>query len=41
MGTIYLNAQVSVIPFYAKFHFIPEGAILNDAGIPHQTMRLN
>ncbi len=41
MGSIYLNAQVAVMPFYAKFHFIPEGAIFNDAGIPHQTMRLN
>lgn len=41
MGSIYLNAQVAVIPFYAKFHFISEGAIFNDAGIPHQTMRLN
>jgi predicted GNAT family N-acyltransferase len=41
MGTIYLNAQVAVIPFYAKFHFISAGAIFNDAGIPHQTMRLN
>lgn len=41
MGSIYLNAQVAVIPFYAKFHFISAGAIFNDAGIPHQTMRLN
>lgn len=41
MGPIYLNAQVVAIPFYAKFQFIPEGAIFNDAGIPHQTMRLN
>ena len=41
MGSIYLNAQVAVIPFYAKFHFISEGAIFNDAGILHQTMRLN
>ncbi|MCE7506474.1 GNAT family N-acetyltransferase [Polynucleobacter sp. IMCC30063] len=39
--SIYLNAQIAAIPFYAKFNFIPEGAIFNEAGIPHRTMRLD
>lgn len=40
LSPIYLNAQIAVIPFYAKFNFIPEAAIFYDAGIPHRTMRL-
>jgi predicted GNAT family N-acyltransferase len=35
-----LNAQTEVLGFYEKFGFITEGAIFNEANIPHQGMRL-
>ncbi len=36
----YLHAQLNAQPLYAKFAFIPEGPTYEEAGIPHQTMRL-
>lgn len=35
-----LNAQVSVAGFYEQFGFVKEGRIFIEAGIPHQSMRL-
>ena len=34
-----LNAQVAVMPFYARHGFLPEGEIFDECGIPHQRMR--
>lgn len=39
-NTIFLNAQVQVIPFYEHFGFKAKGNIFDDAGIPHQKMIL-
>lgn len=36
-----LNAQCTAIGFYARMGFKTEGAIFDDAGIPHQTMCLD
>lgn len=33
-----LNAQVSTIPFYERAGFQAEGAVFDDAGIPHRRM---
>jgi predicted GNAT family N-acyltransferase len=33
-----LNAQVSAIPFYERAGFRAEGAVFDDAGIPHRRM---
>jgi len=38
--TVYLNSQVSVINFYAKFGFVAQGSIFYEAGIPHRKMTL-
>jgi predicted GNAT family N-acyltransferase len=35
-----LHAQLSAIPFYEKFGFIGQGAIYDEAGIPHRDMIL-
>jgi len=35
-----LSAQVHAVPFYEKFGFVADPSIYDDAGIPHQTMRL-
>ncbi len=35
-----LHAQVSAIPFYEKFGFLPYGSIYDEAGIPHRNMIL-
>lgn len=37
----YLHAQLSAQPLYEKFGFVAEGEIYEEAGIAHQTMRLN
>jgi predicted GNAT family N-acyltransferase len=37
---IYLHAQVSAMPLYAGFGFIPVGPIFDEAGIQHQKMVL-
>ncbi len=38
--TPWLNAQVRVVPFYTKRGFSPEGAVFDEAGLPHQRMVL-
>ena len=37
---IYLHAQVSAMPLYAAFGFVPVGPLFNEAGIQHQKMVL-
>ncbi|MEM9763007.1 MAG: GNAT family N-acetyltransferase [Pseudomonadota bacterium] len=37
---IWLESQVSAIPFYERLGFVAEGAEFMDAGIPHRRMRL-
>jgi predicted GNAT family N-acyltransferase len=36
-----LSAQVHAVPFYRAHGFVEEGAEYEEAGIPHQTMRLS
>lgn len=38
--SIYLHAQVSAMPLYAGFGFIPVGSMFTEAGIPHYKMVL-
>lgn len=38
--TLYLNAQMSAMPLYAKFNFIPVGEIFLECEIEHQRMEL-
>lgn len=40
MQSIVLHSQVSAIPFYEKQGFQAEGAIYDEAGIPHRNMIL-
>ncbi len=35
---IYLHAQVSAMPLYSKFGFLPEGALFYECEIPHFKM---
>ena len=35
-----LHSQISALPFYAKFGFVAEGPIYDEAGIPHRNMIL-
>jgi predicted GNAT family N-acyltransferase len=37
---VLLNAQVRALGFYRQFGFVAEGEVFDDAGIPHQAMRL-
>lgn len=37
---IYLHAQVTAMPLYAAFGFVPVGPIFDEAGIQHQKMVL-
>jgi len=37
---VMLSAQTHAIPFYERFGFAVEGEEYDDAGIPHQAMRL-
>lgn len=37
---VYLHAQVTAMPFYAKQGFVAEGDEFVEAGIPHRRMRL-
>jgi predicted GNAT family N-acyltransferase len=39
--TLILHSQVSAIPFYAKWGFITEGPIYDEAGISHRNMILS
>jgi len=36
---VFLNAQVTAIPFYEKRGYMIISDVFDDAGIPHQTMR--
>jgi predicted GNAT family N-acyltransferase len=36
---VLLSAQTHAISFYARFGFVAEGEVYDDAGIPHQRMR--
>lgn len=40
-ATLHLNAQQTATQFYAKFGFVEEGELFDDAGIPHRKMRFN
>lgn len=40
LGTLSLNAQIQVVPFYQRFGFETVGDRFEEAGIPHQAMRL-
>lgn len=35
-----LNAQVHALGFYARYGFVAEGPVFDDAGIPHRAMTL-
>jgi predicted GNAT family N-acyltransferase len=37
---VWLNAQTSALPFYARQGFVAEGGEFEEAGIPHRLMRL-
>lgn len=37
---VQLNAQVTVLDFYARLGFVAHGPVFDDAGIPHRAMRL-
>lgn len=37
-STVRLSAQTHAAPFYARFGFLAEGAVYQDAGIPHVAM---
>lgn len=41
LSAVILNAQCAATGFYAKSGFVAEGPIFDDAGIPHQRMRLS
>lgn len=38
-AALWLNAQCSAEPFYARAGFAPEGPVFVEAGIPHRRMR--
>jgi predicted GNAT family N-acyltransferase len=40
LGTLRLNAQIQVVSFYQRFGFETVGKRFEEAGIPHQAMRL-
>jgi predicted GNAT family N-acyltransferase len=39
MPEVYLHAQVHAVPFYEKAGFQAQGAVFDEAGIPHLRMR--
>jgi len=39
-GQIYLHAQLTAMPLYAHFGFVPVGPLFDEAGIQHQEMVL-
>ncbi len=39
IAELWLNAQCTAEPFYARAGFVPEGAVFTEAGIPHRRMR--
>jgi predicted GNAT family N-acyltransferase len=40
-AAVVLNAQLEAMPFYARHGFVAEGAVFQDAGLPHRVMRLS
>lgn len=40
VSTLVLHSQISAAPFYAKFGFVAEGPIYDEAGIAHRNMIL-
>jgi predicted GNAT family N-acyltransferase len=40
LESVYLHAQVAVLGFYARFGFVAEGPVFQEADIPHRLMRL-
>ena len=40
LSLVTANAQVSVLKFYQRFGFNPDGEVFMEAGIPHQAVRL-
>ena len=40
IGQIYLHAQLTAMPLYAGFGFVPIGPLFDEAGIKHQKMVL-
>jgi predicted GNAT family N-acyltransferase len=38
-GVVILSAQTHAVAFYRRYGFTEEGAVYEEAGIPHQTMR--
>ncbi|MGV6818859.1 MAG: GNAT family N-acetyltransferase [Thiotrichales bacterium] len=39
LGEVFLHAQLTALPLYQAFLFIPEGEVFDEAGIAHQFMR--
>lgn len=39
-GEVDVDAQTYAAPFYRRFHFLEEGEVFQDAGLPHIRMRL-
>lgn len=39
LPTVFLNAQIRAVPFYARHGFQAQGEVFLDAGIPHRHMR--
>ena len=38
MARLVLSAQTHALGFYARFGFVPEGEVYEEAGLPHQVM---
>ncbi len=38
-AVVILSAQTHAVSFYRRYGFVEEGAVYEEAGIPHQTMR--
>ena len=38
-GAVMLQAQSTAVGFYERHGFVPEGAVFEAAGLPHQAMR--
>jgi predicted GNAT family N-acyltransferase len=38
MAQLALSAQTHALGFYARFGFVPEGEVYEEAGLPHQVM---
>ena len=38
MAQLALSAQTHALGFYARFGFVPEGEVYDEAGLPHQVM---